>query len=473
MMVRVRFAPSPTGHLHVGSARTALFNWLFARHQGGRFLLRIEDTDQARSKREYAEAIYDGLRWLGLDWDEAPLHQSNRLVHYRERADELVRQGHAYSCHCTPEELAAAREATLEGGKPSRYERRCVDLPEGEREKRLKRGLTPAIRFIVPEGTTAFDDLVFGHVETNNEEVEDFVVLRGDGMPTYQLAVVVDDMHMSISHVIRGADHISNTPKQLLLYEALGEEAPRFAHLPLILGKDKKRLSKRHGAVSLLEYRDMGYLPQAVLNFLALLGWSPGDDTELMSAEDLIARFDLAGVGKRDAVFDREKLDWMNGNYIRQCSDSDLLRHVGPFWGGAGIDVAGVPDERLRKTIGMLRVRAERLPDFVAPSRYLLTDEYETDAEAVEKQLADDEVRRRLGTLAERLEALEDWSVATIELALRDLACELQIKAKLLIHPTRVALTGTTAGPGLFDIMEVLGRERTVARLRAASRATS
>jgi glutamyl-tRNA synthetase len=471
-MVRVRFAPSPTGHLHVGSARTALFNWLFARHHGGRFLLRIEDTDQARSRQEYTDAIYDGLRWLGLDWDEVPLHQSSRLDDYRERADGLIRRGLAYLCHCTPEELAAAREATLEGGKPSRYERRCVDLPESEREKRLQRGLTPAVRFLVPDGSTTFDDLVFGHVETNNEEVEDFVVLRGDGMPTYQLAVVVDDMHMAITHVIRGADHISNTPKQLLLYEALDEQAPRFAHLPLILGNDKKRLSKRHGAVSLLEYRDMGYLPQAVLNFLALLGWSPGDDTELMSAEDLVARFDLAGAGKRDAVFDLEKLDWMNGHYIRQCTDDDLLRAVRPFWERAGIDVAAAPEERLRKTVAMLRVRAEKLPDFVAPSRYLLTDDYETDAEAVEKQLADEEARRRLRTLAEHLEALGDWSVTAIEQALRDLAGELQIKAKLLIHPTRVALTGTTAGPSLFDIMDVLGRDRTVARLRAAAQPT-
>ncbi len=472
-MIRVRFAPSPTGHLHVGGARTALINWLFARHHSGRFLLRIEDTDQARSKQEYADAIHEGLRWLGLDWDEAPLHQSGRLAAYRERADELVRQGQAYLCYCTPDELAAAREATLEGGKPSRYERRCMELADGERETRLRGGLTPALRFLVPAGSTTFDDLVFGQVETNNEEVEDFVVLRGDGMPTYQLAVVVDDTHMTISHVIRGADHISNTPKQLLLYEALGESAPRFAHLPLILGKDKKRLSKRHGAVSLLEYRDIGYLPEAVLNFLALLGWSPGDDTELMSAEDLIARFDLAGVGKRDAVFDLEKLDWMNGHYIRQSTEDALLRHVRPVWEGAGIGVEGIPEERLRKTIGMLRVRAEKLPDFIAPSRYLLTDDYETDAEAVEKQLADDEARRRLGTLAERLEALGDWSVAAIEQTLRDLAAELQIKAKLLIHPTRVALTGTTAGPGLFDIMDVLGRDRTVSRLRTAARPSS
>jgi glutamyl-tRNA synthetase len=471
-MVRVRFAPSPTGHLHVGGARTALFNWLFSRHHGGRFLLRIEDTDQARSKQEFAEAIYEGLRWLGLDWDESPLHQSSRLDEYRRGAGKLLQQGRAYLCYCNPDELAAAREATLEAGKPSRYERRCLELSQGEREKRLQEGLTPAVRFMVPEGTTAFDDLVFGHVEINNEEVEDFVVARGDGMPTYQLAVVVDDMHMSISHVIRGADHISNTPKQLMLYEALGGEVPRFAHLPLILGKDKKRLSKRHGAVSLLEYRDAGYRPEAVLNFLALLGWSPGDDTELMTAEELIERFDLAGVGKRDAVFDLEKLDWMNGNYIRQSSDDDLLRHVRPFWERAGIDIADIPEERLRKTIAMLRVRAEKLPDFVAPSRYLLTDDYETDGEAVEKHLADAEARRRLGALADRLEILEDWSVAAIEKVLRGLAGELQIKAKLLIHPTRVALTGTTAGPGLFDIMEVLARERTVSRLRTAARST-
>ncbi len=467
-MVRVRFAPSPTGHLHVGGARTGLFNWLFARHHGGRFLLRIEDTDQARSKQEFTDAIHEGLRWLGLDWDEAPLHQSNRLDEYRREADRLLQQGRAYLCYCNPDELAAAREATLEAGKPSRYERKCVELSEGEREERLQEGLTPAVRFKVPEGTTAFDDLVFGHVEINNEEVEDFVVARGDGMPTYQLAVVIDDIHMSISHVIRGADHISNTPKQLMLYEALGEEAPRFAHLPLILGKDKKRLSKRHGAVSLLEYRGMGYLPEAVLNFLALLGWSPGDDTELMSAEDLIERFDLAGVGKRDAVFDREKLDWMNGHYIRQCDDDDLLKYVRPVWEGAGVDTAGVPEEKLRKAVAMLRVRAEKLPDFVPASRYLLTDDYETDEEAVQKHLADDDARRRLTALADRLESLDEWTVVAVEQALRDLAAELQIKAKLLIHPARVALSGTTAGPGLFDIMDVLGRERTISRLCAA-----
>jgi glutamyl-tRNA synthetase len=442
---------------------------LFARHHGGQFLVRIEDTDRARSKQEYTDAIYDGLRWLGLDWDEAPLHQSRRVEAYRKRADELVREGRAYLCVCTPEELAAAREATLEQGKPSRYERKCLDLPKAERDRRIAGGMKPAVRFMVPTGTTTFDDLVFGRVEVNNEEVEDFVVLRGDGVPTYQLAVVVDDTHMTISHVIRGADHISNTPKQLLLYEALGEEAPRFAHLPLILGVDKKRLSKRHGAVSLLEYRDLGYLPQAVLNFLALLGWSPGDDTELMSADDLAARFDFAGVGKRDAVFDREKLDWMNGHYIRQRSDGDLLAYVRPFWEGAGIDVSGIPCERLRKTIVMLQVRAEKLTDFTEPSRYLLTDDYVTDAEAVQKHLGDEAARTRMQLLADRLEQLGTWSTQTVEDALRHLADELEIKARALIHPARVSLTGTTKGPGLFDIMAVLGRVRTVTRLRAAT----
>ncbi len=469
MRPRVRFAPSPTGHLHVGGARTGLFNWLFARHNAGQFLLRIEDTDPARSRPEYTRGIYEGLSWLGLDWDEEPVLQSKRLRAYQQRASDLLDKGHAYLCYCSPEELEGAKRATLETGKPSRLERRCRDLATTERERRLRCGLRPAVRFRVPEGQTSFRDSVFGEIRVSNEEVEDFVLLRGDGMPTYQLAVVADDIHMAISDVIRGADHISNTPKQLLLYQAMDEAPPRFAHLPLILGSDKKRFSKRHGAESLSEYQSMGYLPQAMINFLALLGWSPGDDTELMSREELVARFDIEGVNKRDAVFDMEKLDWMNGHYVRQCGVDELVGFVKPFCEEAGIDVAGISEERLRKSIGMLQVRAEKLTDFIEPCRYLLTDQYEVEPDAVAKHLGTRDARAKLSLLAERLEKLDDWSAASIELALRTLAEGLDVKAKTLIHPARVALTGTTAGPGLFEIIEVLGVARTVSRLRTAS----
>ena len=315
--VRVRFAPSPTGYLHVGGARTALFNWLFARHQGGVYILRIEDTDADRSRPELTEAVIEGLRWLGLNWDEGPYHQSERLESYRALAARLEKSGHAYPCFCTPGELDLRRKTAEKSGKPWKYDGRCRALPAAEVAAR-RAGQSHAIRFRVPaSGETRYHDLVFGEMAVAHNEIEDFVLLRSDRLPTYHLGVVADDLEMRITHVIRGADHLSNTPKQILMYQALGETPPAFAHVPLILGPDKTRLSKRHGATSVTTYRDEGFLPEAFRNFLALLGWSPGDDRELMPTEELVQRFSLEQVSRTNAVFDRSKLEWFNAEYLR------------------------------------------------------------------------------------------------------------------------------------------------------------
>ncbi|MGH9805631.1 MAG: glutamate--tRNA ligase, partial [Candidatus Acidiferrales bacterium] len=314
--VRVRFAPSPTGYLHVGGARTALFNWLFARRQGGVFILRIEDTDADRSKPELVEAVLEGLRWLELTWDEGPFHQSERLPSYHAISDRLRASGHAYPCFCSPDELDTRRKSADAAGKPWKYDGRCRRLSAAEVAARA--GQPHALRFAVPqEGESTFNDLVYGEMNVRYDEVEDFVLLRSDRLPTYQLAVVADDLDMRITHVIRGSDHLINTPKQLLIYQALGAEPPLFAHVPLILGPDRTRLSKRHGATSVTAYRDEGFLPEAFRNFLALLGWSPGDDTELMATDELVRRFGLESVSRTNAVFDRDKLVWFNSEYLR------------------------------------------------------------------------------------------------------------------------------------------------------------
>jgi glutamyl-tRNA synthetase len=471
--VRVRFAPSPTGYLHVGGARTALFNWLFARHTGGTFILRIEDTDMERSTQEMVEGILVGMRWLGLDWDEGPFFQSQRLEKYQEVARRLVASGHGYYCFCTKEQLEARRAVAQAEGRPPKYEGVCRKIMPEKAARRIASGETAAIRFgVPPSGSTAFDDAVFGRVEFANTELEDFVLLRSDGVPTYHLSVVTDDLDMRMTHVIRGADHLSNTPKQVLLYQALGAPLPVFAHVPLILGADKTRLSKRHGATSVMAYRDEGIVPEAFRNFLALLGWTPPDASrEILRDDELIALFDLSGISRANAVFDRAKLDWFNAEYIRAYPAEKLLPLIEDEWRKAVLPAPERDRDRewILKTIDLLKPRARSLKDFATAFRAYFYDQFEADPAAITKFLKDDSVRQMLAELASRYGAADDgFTEEQAEKTLRDFAAEKNVKAGALINGARVALTGQAVAPSLFAVMNALGRERTIARLRAA-----
>ena len=466
--VRVRFAPSPTGYLHVGGARTALFNWLFARRQGGVFILRIEDTDVDRSRPELVQAVTEGLHWLGLDWDEGPYFQSQRLPRYHGLAERLQQGGHAYPCFCTPAQLEERRRTAETSGKPWKYNGRCRLLSAAEVTARQDQ--PHALRFRVSgAGQVCFDDLVYGPVAVAHDEIEDFVLLRSDRLPTYHLGVVADDLDMRISHVIRGADHLSNTPKQLLLYQALNEPPPLFAHVPLILGADRTRLSKRHGATSVIAYREQGFLPEAFRNFLALLGWSPGDDTELMRTEELIERFSLEQVSRTNAVFNLSKLEWFNAEYVRSYPLEKLLPYVQAelqrrgFWQE---EWAGAKQEWFARAVDLLRPRARLLTDFSTWARAFFTDEFDYDAEAVKKFLQDGRLGELLRTVREELAGVTDWSHDEIEKAVRGVAARAGVKAALLINASRVALTGQAVAPPLFATMELLGQERVVNRLQ-------
>lgn len=465
---RVRFAPSPTGYLHVGGARTALFNWLFARHFGGTFILRIEDTDFERSSEEMVQGILDGMSWLRLKWDEGPFYQSQRLALYRETAEKLVATGHAYYCFCTKEELDARRQEAAKAGGPAMYDRRCRTIPAQDAATRKAAGEPCAVRFLVPDGgSTSFDDAVFGKVEFANAEIEDFVLLRSDGVPTYHLSVVADDIDMRLTHIIRGADHISNTPKQVLQYRALGADLPVFAHVPLILGPDKTRLSKRHGATSVLAYKEMGILPEAFRNFLALLGWSPGPahkEREIFSSEDLIQRFTLEGISKSNAVFDNDKLAWFNTEYIRACESQKLLPLIEEEWRAAEFTPNRTPQEILA-AIDLLKPRARSLRDFAGLFRAYFSDSFEYDPPAVAKFLADDSLPPLLRELASRYATAPEFSEASAEETLRTFAAEKGLKAGALINGSRVALTGQAVAPSLFAVMALLGRHRVVQRL--------
>jgi len=479
---RVRFAPSPTGYLHVGGARTALFNWLYARANGGTFVLRIEDTDVERSSNEMVSDILDGLHWLGLDWDEGPevggphgpYLQSARLDRYREAAGRLVSEGRAYYCYCTTERLRRERELAERRGEAWQYDRACLALSP-ERVAELERAGTPrTIRFKVPPAQTAFEDCVHGQIDVDSRNIEDFVVLRSDQHPTYHLSVVVDDVDMDITHVIRGDDHISNTPKHLLLFDAFSAAPPVFAHVPLILGADKKRLSKRHGATSVTEYRAQGYLPGAMVNFLSLLGWSPGDDSELMSTRELVERFSLDGISGGNAVFDVTKLDWMNGQYIARLPVEELRAAVEPLLAAADLaPSAGMLDQggsgsrgpSFHRLLDLLRPRAKRLTDFVEQARPFLVETVEYEPEAIAKHLSSPDVRDHIAALTTALRGLDTFDETQVEAAVRDTAAARGIKAGALIHSTRVALTGRTTSPGIFDVLVLLGRARSLARL--------
>ena len=464
---RVRFAPSPTGYLHVGGARTALFNWLFARHFGGTLVLRIEDTDVERSTPEMVEGILHGLHWLGLDWDEGPYLQTQRLSLYLAAADRLIESGAAYYCFCSKEDLEQRRKKAAEEGRPPKYEGTCRKLDRAEASRRKAAGELAAVRFAIPEGgSTSFDDAVFGKVEFANSELEDFVLLRSDGSPTYHLSVVADDIDLQITHILRGADHISNTPKQVLLYQALNAALPVFAHVPLILGPDKTRLSKRHGATSVMAYRDEGIVPEAFRNFLALLGWTPQEGTpEVLADAELIRLFGLEGISRSNAVFDRAKLDWFNTEYIRAYSAERLLPLIEEEWRKAGLET---PKDRpsLLSTIDLLKPRARSLKDFAGSFRAFFADDFEPDPAAVEKFLKDENVRRLIVKLGERYAQAADFTEAAAEKTLRDFAAEKGVKAGALINGARVALTGQSVAPSLFAVMVALGKKKTVARMK-------
>jgi glutamyl-tRNA synthetase len=472
---RVRFAPSPTGYLHVGGARTALFNWLFARHTGGTLILRIEDTDFERSSEEMVEGILQGMRWLGLEWDEGPFYQSKRLNLYTATAEKLLASGQAYYCFCTKDELEQRRAEAVAGGRPPMYDRRCRRIAPEDAGRRKNAGEPCAIRFAVPEGgSTSFDDAVFGKVEFANDELEDFVLLRSDGIPTYHLSVVADDLDMGMTHIIRGADHISNTPKQVLQYRALGAELPIFAHVPLILGPDKTRLSKRHGATSVIAYKEMGIVPEAFRNFLALLGWTPGaagkdengKDREIFSSEELIRLFSLENISKSNAVFDNDKLSWFNTEYIRNYPSNQLLPLIQEEWEKAGL----VPDrspKEIEEAIELLKPRARNLKDFATAFRAYFSDIYEFDPAAVTKFLKDDSIRTLLVELGSRYASVAEFTEASTEQVLRAFAEEKGIKAGALINGSRVALTGQAVAPSLFAVMVALGKQRVVTRLKA------
>lgn len=473
--IRVRFAPSPTGYLHVGGARTALFNWLFARGRGGTMILRIEDTDAERNRPELIEGVVDSLRWLGVDWDEGPYFQSQRLELHREAAIKLAASGAAYYCDCPPEKYAGGDAAEeIEDAKKEEGPRRITRCACREGKPGLS-AENAAIRFRVPlGGVTRFEDAVFGPREVSNDEIEDFVLLRSPkegqarGGPTYQLSAVVDDIDMRVTHVIRGSDHISNTPKQALLYRALGAALPIFAHVPLILAPDRTRLSKRHGATSVGSYRDEGFLPEAFRNFLALLGWSAGNE-EFLRTTELVAKFSLEGVSRTNAVFDRPKLEWFNTQFLQKLPIDELLPFVQselersklwqPEW-------AGEKRDWFSKTVDLLRPRTRLLPDFSTWARAFFSDSFEYDPQAREKFWKDERLGAMLAKLADALAALTDWNHDACDHALRDLAAAEGVKAGLLINAARVAIVGQAVAPPLFETMLVIGQARVVARLR-------
>ena len=468
-MDRLRFAPSPTGYLHVGGARTALFNWLYAKHYGGQFLLRIEDTDRARSTEASTRAIFEGLEWLGLQWDEQVTYQGANLAQHRADAAKLLERGAAYRCFCTPDDIEGRRREAEVRGDAFKYDRGCDRLSAAEVTRRVAAAMPFVVRFRVPEGQTSWDDLVHGVITFPNKDIEDFVVLRSDGTPIYNMAVVSDDIAMRITLVMRGDDHISNTPKQIMLYEALGAPLPRFAHLPMIHGLDGKKLSKRHGATAVGDYRHMGILPQAMLNFLALLGWSPGNDVEVMTIPQMIELFSTDGLSKKAAIFDPKKLEWMNGQHLSLLA-SDVLE---PIVTDALVDAGLAARELLRSQrawllslIDLLKVRSRTTDDIVRQAIPYLAEHVSYDPEAVAKQWKDRGATvELLSSVRDTLASVDPWEPPQMEEALRKQAERRGVGAGKLFQPLRVALTGLTVSAGIFEVLALLGRDRAIARI--------
>mgnify|MGYP000864614885 CR=1 FL=1 len=478
--VRVRFAPSPTGYLHVGGARTALFNYLYAKHHHGVFVLRIEDTDLARSTEASTQAILDSMKYLGLDWDEGPekggsygpYFQTERLELYREYAAKLLAMGRAYECFCTPEELDQIRKEAVEHGRDPKYDGRCRSLTEAQRQELIRQGRKSVIRFKANyDGTTLVDDLIRGQVVFDNAQLDDFVIIKSDGMPTYNFAVVIDDALMKITHVIRGEDHLSNTPKQIQIYEALGFAVPQFAHIPMILGPDRTRLSKRHGATSVGQFQEEGYLAEAMVNYLALLGWSYDDAQTLFSKAELIEKFSLAKVSKNPAVFDIAKLQWMNGVYIRELSLDDLYDRALPLlqeWGFVPEEISPELECKVKAVLKVLQERIKLLSDLKESSYYFFQDEVRYDEKAVRKVLFKEGAEEILSSLLPELLSVKDYTQENLEPIFHKAQEQRQCKLADVIQPVRVAVTGTNVSPGIYDVLAILGRARTCQRIKDA-----
>lgn len=460
--VRVRFAPSPTGYLHIGGVRTALFNWLFARHHGGKFILRIEDTDRERSTEESIEQIIEGMKWLGLDWDEGPYRQTERQQIYLSHVERLLNEGKAYRCYCTPEELDERRKVALSKGEKPKYDGRCRELqPSDDRPF--------AVRFKTShEGKTIFNDLLRGEVVFDNSELDDLIILRSDKTPTYNFCVVIDDATMNITHVIRGDDHLANTPRQIQLYNGLEYPIPQFAHISMILGSDKTRLSKRHGATSILAYRDMGYLPEAMVNYLVRLGWSHGDQ-EIFSRDDLIKYFSLENINRSAAVFNPEKLLWVNSHYLKSSNSLKLVKELRPHLVTEKLitDDSTTTDEEIANVIPLLQERSKTLVEMAKGMDFYLLKDIKYDEKAKEK-LFIQSIKPVLEKLIEMIEKADDFSHSSIEGIFNKIVAEFNIKLGQVAQPVRLALTGKTVSPGIFDVILVLGKDRVVERLRAA-----
>ena len=457
--VRTRFAPSPTGDLHIGGARTALFSWLLARHAQGVFILRIEDTDVARSTRESIQVILDAMTWLGMDWDEGPFYQTQRISFYQEAAEKLLKEGRAYRCYCTPEELETKREAALKAGIKPKYDRTCLH------RKSFPTGRPSAIRFLSPEeGKTVVEDLIQGRVEFENTELDDLIIMRSDGLPTYNFSVVVDDATMGITHVVRGNDHLNNTPRQIQIYQALGYPIPKFGHVPMILGPDKKKLSKRHGAQSVMEYQKMGYLPQAVVNYLVRLGWSFGDQEEF-THEELIEKFSLEAVGKSAAAINPGKLDWLNAQYIKRIELDELVQRVQPFLEAKGY--SNIDPDLLGKALLSLRERVKTLVEMAEVSEFYFREEIAYDEKAAGKFLN----RETIPMLEQVITSLSKESILGKENVHRLIQQLAETRGEPLVkiaQPIRVALTGRTVSPPIDEVMEVLGKGKVIERLQRA-----
>ncbi|MEE2876681.1 MAG: glutamate--tRNA ligase [Candidatus Neomarinimicrobiota bacterium] len=462
---RVRFAPSPTGELHLGGARTALFNYLFARQKGGQFFLRIEDTDVQRSKSEFVDQIRYSLEWLGLNWDEPIVYQSRRRDAHHDAVRRLLKDGGAYRCFCTVEELAKERDEAAKSKKLYRYSSRCRNISDEELKQRLNRADPFCLRLLIPNGKTKFTDAVYGPIEVDHKEIDDFIIQRTDGTPTYNFTVVVDDLEMEINWVIRGEDHLANTPKQIIVYKALGSKPPKFSHLPMILGPNGQRLSKRHGATGVQEYRDMGVLPEGLLNYLALLGWSPGNDREVLGFSELIKEFSLKKVIKKGAVFDEKKLNWICGQHLSGKESRDLLASL------RSLDQEWHKDENqdyLLKVIEMVKPRAKSLSELDQYSDYFFTDPTSFDEKPVRKRWKDHSVTELMNRYWLSLHDLINWDAATLEEHLRTFSESEEISAGKLIHPTRIAISGQGVGPSLFELMALIGRDRVLRRLNYA-----
>ncbi|MFA4911614.1 MAG: glutamate--tRNA ligase [Desulfobacteria bacterium] len=457
--IRTRFAPSPTGYLHIGGARTALFNWLFARHCRGKFILRIEDTDRVRSSEESIQAIYDGMKWLGLDWDEGPYLQTERFSIYGEYIEKLIKKGKAYSCCCTPQELEEKRKRALAEGRKPKYDGKCRELDKP------KSGEPHVIRFKAPgEGTTVVNDEIKGEVRFENSELDDLIIQRSDGYPTYNFTVVVDDITMGITHVIRGDDHLNNTPKQILLYQALDSPMPQFAHVPMILGTDKTRLSKRHGATSVMAYKELGYLPQAVMNYLVRLGWSYGDQ-EIFSRDELIEKFSLDNIGKSAGVFNPEKLLWLNAHYIKEENPENLSDLLIPFIKKRGYTVED--NEVLQKITLAFKERSKTLVEMAESSDFFFKEGIEYDRKAAEKFLTQDTVEI-FQILIKRFDQLQTFNQQTIEEVFKEVSSQKDLKLGKIAQPVRVSLTGSTVSPGIYEVVEILGKKKVIDRLKKA-----